>query len=55
MQIDGDNRKINARNHSAGHLIDIGVFSTGLEIIPTKGYHFRDAPYVEYEGKIDKS
>ncbi len=27
----------------------------GLDLKPGKGYHFAEGPYVEYNGKIDKS
>merc|ERR1712118_129130 len=37
-----------ARLHSAGHLLDAAVQELGLKWIAGKGYHFRDAPYVEY-------
>jgi Ser-tRNA(Ala) deacylase AlaX len=63
MKINEDIRNINARNHSAGHCIDVcfnridavnianGIEATPYaEILkPTKGYHFSDGCYVEYE------
>ena len=56
VSIDEDHRKLCARLHSAGHLVDDAMKlcedprAQALE--PTKGYHFADGPYVEYEGKI---
>lgn len=53
LRIDPARRKLNARLHSAGHLIDATVQSLSLPLSPSKGYHFSDGPYVEYEGEID--
>lgn len=53
MRIDSERRLLNARIHSAGHLLDIAVQNIGLNLIPGKGYHFPDGPYVEYEGSIE--
>lgn len=52
LNIDSELRMRNARLHSAGHLIDVAVRNLGLDIIPTKGYHFPDGPYVEYTGEL---
>eukprot|EP00667_Euglena_gracilis_P020320 EG_transcript_21982 len=56
--VDADRRLLHAQLHTAGHLLDTAldrvdpaVLSTKL--IPAKGYHFPDGPYVEYEGKLD--
>ena len=51
--VDGDRRKLNARLHSGGHLVDMAVTKLGLNWIPGKGYHFPDGPYVEYQGELD--
>lgn len=48
-----DRRLLNARLHSSGHLIDIAMTQLGLTYPASKGYHFPDSPYVEYEGEID--
>lgn len=53
LKIDEARRKLNARLHSAGHLIDVAVESFGKKWIAGKGYHFPDSPYVEYEGEIN--
>lgn len=52
LSIHLENRKLYARLHSAGHLLDAAVKSLGLELIPGKGYHFPNSPYVEYKGGI---
>ena len=55
MQIDGDFRKINARNHSAGHLLDVAMNRAGrTDLKPSKGYHFQEGPYVEYIGVCEE-
>ncbi|CAD7930562.1 unnamed protein product [Amoebophrya sp. A25] len=49
MTIDMKARMLNARLHTAGHLIDVAVSKVGLKSWrPAKGYHFPDGPYVEY-------
>jgi Ser-tRNA(Ala) deacylase AlaX len=56
VSIDEDHRKLCARVHSAGHLVDDAMKICGDPLAqalkPTKGYHFADGPYVEYEGKV---
>jgi len=55
IEINAEWRKLNARNHTSGHLID----QVMRVLEPTwgagKGYHFPDGPYVEYNlpGAID--
>ena len=50
LQIDRDKRIINAKNHSAGHLIDIAMKNIWfLHLNPTKWFHFPVWSYVEYE------
>ena len=54
MKIDQDKRILNAKLHSAGHLLDCAVTKLGIENLkPTKGFHFPDGPYVEYEGIVE--
>lgn len=48
--VDAERRKLNSREHSAGHLVDIAVQELDLDWIPDKGFHFPDGPYVEYQG-----
>ena len=52
LEIESTSRKLHARLHSAGHALDVAVLQLGLGLRPTKGYHFQDAPYVEYLGKL---
>ena len=53
LKIDGVYRSINARIHSAGHLLDMAMNRAGkTELKPGKGYHFEDGPYVEYIGVV---
>jgi Ser-tRNA(Ala) deacylase AlaX len=53
LNIDGERRALNSRIHTGGHLIDTAMINCGYDFHPTKGYHFPDSPYVEYEGIID--
>lgn len=54
LHVDKDARLLHARLHSAGHAIDTAMLRAGLydKVRPTKGYHFTDAPYVEFEGEL---
>jgi len=54
LEIDEEKRRLFARLHSAGHLIDSAVANLGYysHLKPSKGYHFPDGPYVEYIGKL---
>lgn len=55
LEIDPEKRVQNARNHSAGHLIDIAIRRIGLSHLkPTKWYHFPEWCYVEYIGTISE-
>merc|ERR1712232_885145 len=47
-RIDEKVRRINARVHTAGHLLDRAAKDLEWKWIPGKGYHFPDGPYVEY-------
>lgn len=51
--VDEVDRRLFARIHSAGHLLDIAVKKIGLAWKPGKGYHFADSPYVEYIGSAE--
>ena len=53
LHVDKARRIFNSRNHTAGHLIDIAMRNLGINSIPTKGYHFPEGAYVEYEGTFD--
>ena len=51
--VDAERRKLNARLHSGGHLVDMAVTKLGLDWVSGKGYHFPDGPYVEYDGEFN--
>lgn len=52
VSIDTDERRILSECHTAGHVVDSAMARCGKLMKPTKGYHFLDGPYVEYEGVI---
>ncbi len=52
LRIDEKKRLLHAKLHSAGHLIDVAIQEIGLNLTPTKGYHFPQGAYVEYKNKI---
>lgn len=51
--VDPERRKLNARIHSAGHLVDKAIAELKLRWIPGKGYHFPNGPYDEYGGSLE--
>lgn len=51
--VDEDRRKLHARIHSAGHLVDKAIKELKLGWVPGKGYHFPNGPYDEYEGSLE--
>jgi len=53
-KVNSQRREINSKLQSAGHLIDIALRNIGYKnIVPLKGYHFPDGPYVEYVGEVN--
>ncbi|KAA8490433.1 Alanyl-tRNA editing protein AlaX-M [Porphyridium purpureum] len=55
VQIDEQARRLNARIHSAGHLLDVAMSNIGLGpglLVPTKGSHTKELAFVEYSGKL---
>lgn len=54
LQIDKDRRLLNARLHSAGHLLDGALQLLEVPLVGIKGYHFPDGPYVEYVPRSDQ-
>ena len=55
MQIDQATRLQNARNHSAGHLIDVAMKQIRYDQLkPMKWHHFPDGCYVEYSWRLDE-
>lgn len=55
VSVDAAKRSWYSRLHSAGHLVDDAMKICGMSLKPTKGYHFEDGPYVEYEGAVPES
>ncbi|CAK9040113.1 Alanine--tRNA ligase (Alanyl-tRNA synthetase) (AlaRS) [Durusdinium trenchii] len=47
-KVDEPKRRLAARLHSAGHLLDVAIFGLGFRWQAGKGYHFEEGPYVEY-------
>ena len=52
QKVDAERRIRNAKNHSAGHLIGFIVESMHPMLVATKGYHFDEGPYLEFEGDL---
>lgn len=54
LKINKEKRLSNIKLHSAGHLLDCVVIEMNLENLqPTKGFHFPEGPYVEYDGVLN--
>jgi len=53
LKIDQQKRLLNARNHTAGHLIDLAIESLELSLVAVKGFHFPIGAYVEYSGELE--
>jgi len=53
LEVDGEKRKLHARIHSAGHLIDCAIQDINVEIKPDKGFHFAEGPYIESVGEVE--
>ena len=52
--IDEEKRRIHARVHSAGHLLDVAMNKAGRsDLKPGKGFHQPVGAYVEYIGNVD--
>ena len=52
--VDEAKRRLYARVHSAGHLLDIAMVKAGrTDLQPSKGFHFAEGAYVEYIGNVD--
>ena len=52
VEIDEGFRRMNARLHSAGHLLDIAVQRLAYPLVPGKGFHLEEGSYVEYVGNL---
>ena len=56
LTIDAEKRRLYARLHSGGHLLDVAMNKLGINHLkPGKGYHFPVSSYVEYDGNIDNA
>jgi len=52
--VDEAKRRLFARVHSAGHLLDVAMLKAGRsDLRPSKGYHFAQGAYVEYIGNVE--
>ena len=52
LQVNEKLRMLYMRLHSTGHALDAAMRNVGIEssrLLGTKGYHFLDGPYVEYQ------
>lgn len=52
VSVDTERRRILSECHTAGHVVDAAMERCGKLLKPSKGYHFLDSPYVEYQGVI---
>jgi Ser-tRNA(Ala) deacylase AlaX len=50
--VDQNERRLLSECHTAGHVVDAAMAQCDKVWKPTKGYHFLDGPYVEYEGTV---
>ena len=54
LKVDEVKRRLHARLHSGGHLLDIAMQRIGkTELRPGKGYHYPAGAYDEYVGLLD--
>lgn len=55
LQIDSQKRIYNARNHSAGHLVDVAIEVCWYNSLQAwKGFHFPEGSYVEYHWELSE-
>jgi Ser-tRNA(Ala) deacylase AlaX len=52
LKIDRERRTLNTKLHTAGHLIDEAARNLGYLWKPTKGMHYPESSFVEYEGSL---
>lgn len=55
LTVDENRRILNARNHTAGHLLAFAMEKAYPHLIGSKGYHFPDGPYVEFLGTVSET
>src|SRR5262249_8565341 len=48
LRVDRETRLLNARAHTAGHLVSHVVETLEPRLAPIKGHHFPNGPYVEF-------
>lgn len=53
-EVDQQRRALNSVYHSAGHLIDVVLENLGYVLEPSKGHHFPDGAYDEYNAEISQ-
>ncbi len=52
LKLDQDRRLLNAKSHTAGHLMGSIVEKLAPELVGIKGFHFPEGPNVEFTGKL---
>ena len=52
LKLDQERRLLNAKSHSAGHLMGDVVEKLCPELVGVKGFHFPEGPNVEFTGKL---
>lgn len=52
LKLDQERRLLNAKSHSAGHLMGDIVEKLAPELVGVKGFHFPEGPNVEFTGKL---
>ncbi|SDI63482.1 Ser-tRNA(Ala) deacylase AlaX (editing enzyme) [Arthrobacter subterraneus] len=52
LEVDAEQRAVNTRLHSAGHIVDLAVERLGLPWVPGKGAHYPHMSFVEYNGEL---
>lgn len=52
VSVNAKQRRILSECHTAGHVVDSAMARCGQVMPASKGYHFLDAPYVEYVGSV---
>lgn len=50
--VDAERRALHTRFHSGGHVLDMAVNELGYDWKPSKGFHFPEGAYVEYQGSL---
>lgn len=53
LVINPEKRILHAKAHTSGHLLGSVIEKIDPTLIATKGYHFLEGPYVEFEGKSE--